>query len=54
MPLDERRERNAAMMGHLEDHDVHAWWKAFLAALCPFAEASVAKAPALGGLAAWH
>ncbi len=54
MPLDERRERNAAMMAHLEDHDVHAWWNAFLAALHPFAEASVARAPALAGLAAWH
>jgi trehalose 6-phosphate synthase len=58
MPLDERRERYTAMMAQLEEHDVHAWWTAFLAALHPFAAAGVASTVApvssLHGLAAWH
>jgi trehalose 6-phosphate synthase len=54
MPLDERRERYTAMMAHLEEHDVHAWWNAFLAALHPCAAASVPPAAPLRGFAAWH
>ncbi len=33
MPLDERRERHAAMMARLNEHDVHAWCRSFLDAL---------------------
>ncbi|HEY1795443.1 MAG TPA: trehalose-6-phosphate synthase [Stellaceae bacterium] len=53
MPLDERRERHAAMMAQVEEHDVHAWWNAFLAALHPFALPSVAPPP-LREFVAWH
>ena len=54
MPLDERLERHAAMMAHLEEHDVHAWWKAYLTALQQFAEPEVAALTAVGGYATWH
>jgi len=33
MPVEERRARHAAMMTHLNEHDVHAWRDAFLEAL---------------------
>ncbi len=33
MPLAERQQRHLAMIRHLEAHDVHAWRRAFLAAL---------------------
>jgi len=54
MPLDERCERHAAMMTQLEEHDVHAWWQGFIAALRQFPEPGVASRPALSPLAAWH
>jgi trehalose 6-phosphate synthase len=33
MPVEERRERHAAMMSHLDTHNVHAWRDSFLDAL---------------------
>jgi trehalose 6-phosphate synthase len=33
MPIEERRDRHAAMMSQLDAHDVHAWRDAFLGAL---------------------
>jgi trehalose 6-phosphate synthase len=33
MPLEERRERWAAMFEHLSKHDIGAWRRNFLAAL---------------------
>jgi len=33
MPLQERRERWAAMFEHVSKHDIGAWRRAFLAAL---------------------
>jgi trehalose 6-phosphate synthase len=54
MPLDERRERYATMMAQLEEHDVHAWWTGFLAALHPLAAAGVPTAVPMRRFAAWH
>ena len=33
MPLVERQERHKALLAHVREHDVHAWSRAFLAAL---------------------
>ncbi len=54
MPLEERRERHAAMMAQLEVHDVHAWWTSFLRALEAFGASSVAARPIVSEYAAWH
>jgi trehalose 6-phosphate synthase len=54
MPLDERRERHAAMMARLEEHDVHAWWNSFLTALEPIPKAPATAHPALCESAALH
>jgi trehalose 6-phosphate synthase len=59
MPLDERCERHAVMMTQLEEHDVHAWWRAFVAALRQYpervaTEPGVSSRPTLSTLAAWH
>ncbi len=35
MPLEERRERQRALMARIRRHDVHAWYTSFLDALCP-------------------
>jgi trehalose 6-phosphate synthase len=54
MPVEERRERHAAMMARLEEHDVHAWWNSFLGALEPLADAAAPARPTLSGSPAWH
>jgi len=33
MPQDERRARHRALLGRIKEHDVHAWYRAFLDAL---------------------
>ncbi|HVC50398.1 MAG TPA: trehalose-6-phosphate synthase [Stellaceae bacterium] len=54
MPLDERRERHAAMMAQLEEHDVHAWWNSFLGALELVDTGLAPVQPAAATHSAWH
>ncbi|MGH7092870.1 MAG: alpha,alpha-trehalose-phosphate synthase (UDP-forming) [Stellaceae bacterium] len=54
MPLDERRERHAAMMAQLEQRDVHAWWNSFLGALELAGTELAPVQPAAAVHPAWH